>query len=303
MINMTDTKSARAKTCVALGFFDGLHRGHRAVIKTAVAYKEQGLSPAVFTFCSLSGTVKNGGQPQNILSEELKQEQLAALGIEYFYSPPFEALRGMTAEDFVRQVLAERMNAAQCVCGYDFHFGRGAVADAAALTALCRPYGIGVTVVPPFRHNGVVVSSTAIRTHIKNGEIAAANELLGYAFMLKYEVIHGSQRGRTINVPTINQQLPETQVLPKFGVYASKTEVDGELYRSITNIGMKPTVGGVTSPLAETHILGYEGDLYGRTISVRLFAYVRDEEKYESFEALAARIRQDIATVEKTLVL
>ena len=293
MTNITDERPAR-KTCVALGFFDGLHRGHQAVIGEVFA--DDALAPAVFTFASRDAGFKAGAEL--LLSGELKAARLSAMGVEYLYSPDFEELRGMSAADFVRDILVGRLNAARCVCGYDFRFGRGAAADAADLAALCRPFGIAVTVVPPFCSEGQVVSSTAIRALIKDGAIERANALLGYPYLFAHEVIHGNARGRTINTPTINQLLPPSLVVPKFGVYATATEVDGRTYKSVTNIGVRPTVGDLTVPLAETHIIGFDGDLYGRTIPVSLHAFLRGEVRYASFDEMAQQIRRDLAHVK-----
>lgn len=293
MICITEGAHIPVKTCVALGFFDGLHKGHRAVLAEAHAHAPY--APAVFTFAARSFDAK--GALKALLTEELKREAFASLGIHYLYAPDFEELRGFSAEDFVREVLVRRMNAAHCVCGYDFHFGRNASADASVLEALCKPHGIGVTVIPPLMEHGAAVSSTAIRQALSAGDMETANDLLGYPFTFRGEVVHGNAKGRTIRFPTINQYFAAGQAVPRYGVYASETLLHGEWRRSVTNIGVRPTVGEGEIPVAETFILDCEENLYGQNIAVRLHAYLRGEEKLPDFEALKARILADVEYV------
>lgn len=291
--------SPAEKTAVAMGLFDGLHLGHQDVIHRAVDFIPQGIAPAVFTFETDTVTSKGDGGVDVILSKELKYELMDKLGVKYIYSPHFKEIRGLSGEDFVRLILRDRLNAGVVICGEDFSFGQGGKNGYAQLKQWCGQWGIDVIVIPPTLVDGRVVSSTRIRESIKAGDLPRANRLLGYDFSLKLPVVHGNALGRTMNFPTINQLLPQRQIIPKFGVYYSKTELAGKLYRSITNIGVKPTVGGEKVPLAETYIFDYSGDLYGRTVKISLNTFIRAEKKFSGTEELFAQIAEDIETAKE----
>jgi len=296
--DITNIDRMKNKTAVAMGFFDGLHIGHRTVIDRAVSYKERGLASAVLTFDSLSLLTKLSGGDR-ILFEDLKYKMLEDIGIENIYRPSFNKLKDMTADEFVKKILFNKLNAKVVICGFDFRFGRGATGDTNTLKELCAKYDIEVIVIPAIYVDGMIVSSTKIREFIKNGEIKRANSLLGYDFNFKLEVVHGRKFGRLINAPTINQILPDMMIIPKFGVYSSKTIVNGTEYLSITNIGMNPSIGEIETPQAETHIIGYNGDLYGECINVSLTGFIRGELKFKNLNELADRIQKDIASVKK----
>ncbi len=295
MIDLTGTNLVpKEKTAAALGLFDGLHIGHREVVKRALAFSDKGISPAVFTFETHTVTSKGDGGVDAILSRELKFEFLEKLGVRYVYSPDFNVIRDFSAKEFAEKVLKGKLNAAAAICGSDFRFGFGGKAGPDELKSLCEPLGIEVVEVPPVKLGDEVVSSTRIRTYIRDGEIEKANALLGYEFQFLLPVVHGNELGRTINFPTINQRFSERQAVPRFGVYLSRTEIDGKAWDSITNIGIKPTVGGEVSPLAETHIIGFSGDLYGKTARVSLRAFIRPEKKFSGLESLSTQIASDI---------
>lgn len=296
--DITNIDRMKNRTAVAMGFFDGLHIGHRAVVKEATSYRDRGLASTVLTFDSLSSLSKlsNGDR---ILFDDLKYKMLEDIGIENIYRPDFKEIKDMTAGDFVKEILAQKLNAKVVICGFDFRFGRGASGDTDLLKELCAQYDIEVIVIPAIYVDGMIASSTKIREFIKSGEIDRANSLLGYDFNFQLEVVHGRKFGRIINAPTINQILPEMMILPKFGVYSSTTIVDGTEYLSITNIGMNPSIGKNKVPQAETHIIDYEGDLYGEFINVALTGFIRGELKFNSIDELAKRIQQDIESVKK----
>ncbi len=219
MENLTGTNRVpKRKTAVALGLFDGLHSGHQDVIHRAVDFIPDGISPAVFTFETDTITSKGHGGVDVILSHELKFELLEKLGVEYIYSPDFLNFKELTAVQFVQLVLRDKLNAKYVICGDDFRFGRGASCGRKELEVLCREYDIEVIVIPPTVIDGEIVSSTRIRQFIKEGNITAANRLLGYNFQMKLRVVRGNELGRTLNFPTINQYLPKRQVIPRFGV-------------------------------------------------------------------------------------
>ena len=289
MIIIDGNERVGANTVTALGIFDGVHLGHRRVLSAAKKRAaEVHALPAVFTFKTLSVTSK--GRLEALLTDEDKLSRFEQLGTEYVCEADFDELKGLDPEEFIDRILVERLHCVCAVCGEDFTFGKGGSADADDLARLCAKRGIETAKVSQLTIGGEPVSSTNIRSLIKKGEIAHANALLGSRFGITAEIEHGAQIGRTWNFPTINQTIPEGLVLPRFGVYCSKVCVDGVWFPSVTNIGIKPTVGGTEKPLAESFIIGFEGDLYGRKLTTELYEFVRPEQKFSSF----AELREEI---------
>lgn len=302
MINLTENSSvASNKTAVALGVFDGIHRGHQAVINRAVSFKEKGLSPAVFTFNTKTVTSKGNGKIDMLISDELKLEKLEELGVEYVYSPQFSEIKGLTAERFVKEIIVDKFKAEVVVCGENFRFGKGAFAGSAELAKLCENYNIETVVVPFTMYHGQPISSTEIRRLIREGSVDIANYLLGYDFHFRIKVIHGNAVGKMLNFPTINQKFLSSHVIPRFGVYASQTKIEGKLYPSITNVGVKPTIGGESSPLAETYIIDFSGDLYGQMITVYLKKFLRPEKKFNGLDDLKNQLVIDLEKAKEYL--
>lgn len=290
-MKIIDLGRPEKSTAVALGIFDGIHLGHRAVLKKALEQKEY--APAVFTF---SGMEQKHGEPLlKIIPESQKFLMLDRMGFEYLYSPRFTDFCDMSAEDFCKDILAGKLNAGIVVCGENFVFGRNTKGNTDTLKKYGKTYGFGVIVISPVEYDGQVVSSTRIRKAITDGNMKLAKELLGCEYSVEREVISGNRIGRTIDFPTANQRLEESQIIPRFGVYSSETEINGLIYESITNIGVKPTIDIETpAPLAETHILGYHGNLYGTKIRVMLKDFIRAEKKFSSVQQLKEQIAIDI---------
>ncbi|MBQ2823619.1 MAG: riboflavin biosynthesis protein RibF [Oscillospiraceae bacterium] len=284
-------------TAVAMGLFDGVHFGHRSVIKRAVEIAEEniGIAPAVFTFETASVTSKGDNGVEYLLSRELKHELIGRLGVKYIYSPDFMNFKNLTAEEFVELVLCDKLMARYVICGEDFRFGKNASGNVEILDKLCRKRGITVIIVPPVTEDsGVRISSTMIRNLVKEGRISEANKLMGARFQFRLPVMYGHQIGRTLDFPTINQYLKKRQVMPKYGVYASVAEFMGRVYPAVTNIGMKPTVANTEVPVAESYIVGFDGDLYGETVKISLIDFIRPEVKFDSLEQLKNQIAQDV---------
>ena len=294
MIDITYGAPIREKTAVALGYFDGLHLGHMGVIGAALA--QRNLKPAVFTF-NCDTTLPKFRSPEDLISFENKRELLAKAGVEYVYAPDFAKVCTLTDEDFVRIILHETMNAGFACCGRNFRFGLGGYGTPERLVAIGAKYGIRVEIVEEVCLDGKIISSTHIRELIRIGEIEQANRLLGYEWQFKLPVVHGNQLGRKLCFPTINQILPETNVMPRFGVYQSYVLVHGRNCRGITNIGIRPTIENSRGVVCETHILNFSGDLYGENIAVSLCRFIRPERKFASIDELKAQIIQDINNV------
>ena len=286
------------RTAAALGIFDGVHLGHRSVLGAAVERaRELGVKPAVFTF--RTSTVTSKGRVDAILTDEDKLAHFEELGADNVCCADFAELKELTPEQFVRDILAGRMHTVCVVCGENFHFGRGGTADVNRLRELCAEQGIEVRVVPPLKIGGERVSTTRIRELIRSGGIAVANALLGYRFTLKLEVVHGAELARTWDFPTINQEIPARLLKPRFGVYCVKVRIDGGEYAGVCNVGIKPTVGRYSAPLAETFIIGYNGNAYGQTAEVEFCEFVRPEMKFESFDDLRAEITRNTEFTKK----
>lgn len=295
MKNITET-GLKTPSAVALGFFDGLHLGHIAVVQRALLRRE--VSSVVFTFNDKTALPKFREKKGNcIITYEQKAELFEEAGADFLYAPDFGEIKDFSAREFVEKILKDRLCAAYVVCGYDFRFGRGGEGNPDILSALCHEHGIACEVVPPVRIGGEIVSSTEIRRLIRLGEIEKANRLLGYELSYELPVVKGNEIGRTIGFPTINQKIPDYMVSPKNGVYKSWTTVDGKTYRSITNIGVKPTVTDRGEVVTETHIIGFHGDLYGKTVKISLRGYLRGERKFESLSALKAQLSYDKSVV------
>ena len=295
ILDITKSKEAfQNKTAVTMGIFDGVHRGHQAVINTACEFKRQGLDVILFTFKTDTVTTKGRGFIEMLLSDDLKKERFDKLGVDYIYSPAFDEMKNMTSAQFVEQVLYKKLNADVVVCGEDFRFGKGAKGDAEKLKLLCEKYHIKTVIVKQAKYEGRKISSSDIRDCIRRGEIKRANEMLGYNYYYKLPVLHGNEIGRTLDFPTINQEITKGYILPLFGVYITRTKIDGKWHNSISNIGVKPTFEERSVPLIETNILDFEGDIYGQVVEVELICFLRPERKFESVDELKRQVKSDI---------
>ncbi|MDE5835099.1 MAG: bifunctional riboflavin kinase/FAD synthetase [Ruminococcus sp.] len=293
------------KRAVALGLFDGVHLGHRAVLDIALKQEKNGLQPAVFTFNPTAVLRKTSGKDGYIYTHIHKYETLWKYGRykEYgfgFYainSVQFEELCGISGKEFAENILVKKLNAEIVCCGNDFRFGKNASCGVEDLRAFGKKYGFEVQTAEAVKINNIIVSSGEIRRCLVNGEIEKANTLLGEPYNIYTTVVHGNKIGRTINFPTINQNYSKGQLVLKYGVYFTTTYINNKKYKSITNIGVKPTIAGKRTPLAETHILDFSGNLYGKNIKVEFNKFIRPEMKFSSVEELREQISRDIAEV------
>ena len=286
------------KTVYALGFFDGVHLGHQALLREAVRLAaEAGAAPGVVTFSTHPDGLVSGSAPKLLNTREERNGLLRAAGIESIFELPFdEKVKNTHWSDFLRQLV--EMDAAGFVCGDDFRFGAGGLGTPKKLEAFCKKQGIPYAIVPQQTLDGVRVSSTHIRHLLENGEMEQACRFLGHPHILTGEVVEGRQLGRTLGIPTANVLLPEGLAVPKLGVYACKTVVDGKVYSAVTNIGSRPTVGG-HQVRAESWLLDFEGDLYGKPMTLAFLKFLRPEKKFESLEELKAQILQDAQQVRE----
>ena len=296
---LRDLTPSDKKTAVALGYFDGIHLGHKAVIGKAVDAKKSGLVPAAFTF---SSTPKSKDKNSQLLTYNEKLGIFENLGIEILYILDFEKLKDYSPEDFVKKIISEVFNAGEVFCGFNYRFGKTGAGSTDELKQLCKKENIKVGICNPVELDGDLVCSTEIRNALKNGDIKKANRFLGYDFGLKSEVLKGNNIGSKIDTPTINQKFENGIILPKFGVYASIVTIENERYTGVTNIGVKPTVGNRNLPNCETWMPEYKGDnLYGKTVDVRLKEFIRPERKFNSLDELKAEIINNGKTAIKLL--
>ena len=284
-----DLQTPEGELAAALGSFDGLHLGHRQVIGNTLS--APGLRPAVITF-QQNPSVSLQKKPVPLLTtNEQKLALLEEMGVEVVYLLPFDRIRDMEPEDFV-EALYRICRVRALSCGFNFRFGKNGRGDAGLLKELCREKGISLSVTPPVSVAGETVSSTRIRACLEQGDVQQAGQLLGRPFGYDFEVTHGRQLGRTWGTPTINQPFPQGYVLPRFGVYASLVEVEGQKYYGVTNIGVKPTVGSDCA-LSETWIPEFSGDLYGKKVPVELLDFIRPERKFDSLDQLKNEILEN----------
>lgn len=291
----TTTFHMDGESAVSLGKFDGLHRGHRKLIRHVLDQKKQGLSSVIFTFEKNPTRILSGLSGQNIMTNGERREMLEQAGIDHLLECPFvPEISRMEPEAFVTRVLVGQLHARFVAVGRDFHFGFQRRGDCKLLKEMGEKIGFQVEVIEKEQSHGRDISSTYVREALHEGNIPLANELLGYRYFVSGEVQHGRQIGRTLGLPTINLIPPEDKLLPPNGVYLTRTLLpDGEYY-GITNIGYKPTVGGETHKGVETFLFDFQGDLYGRQLRVEFMEFERPEQKFTSLDELKARILSDV---------
>lgn len=278
------------------GTFDGLHKGHRAVLSSALAFSE--LEPIAITFDVPPKRFVSSDFVPMLMTSDRKKKMFAELGFKTVEVLDFEKIREMTAEEFLDEMF-NKFNIKVAVCGFNYHFGKNAEGNAEYLTSYCHSHGAEAVVCPGTLFSGQIVSSTFIRNLISEGQIAFANTLLESRFSFCTEVVHGEERGRTLGFPTINQELDGDLVVPKYGVYATSVNIDGVKYPAVTNIGLRPTFL-LKKPISETYIIGFEGDLYGKMLEVELIDYIREEMRFTSADHFKLTLSSDC---EKSLKL
>lgn len=293
-----DNKIKNQGTAVALGYFDGIHIGHKMVLDKALTKaKEKNLIPVVVLFDIHPRKLLSGNIPPILTSEEKKRQILTDMGFEIF---DFDFRQGINYEpdEFIENILVKKLGAKVVSCGFDYHYGKGGKGNAETMRADLIKRDIEFYSVEPVYSGDEVVSSTAIRKFIIDGEIEKANAMLGEYFSYDFTVGKGDGLGRTWGIPTINQHFPEDFIIPRRGVYVSETVVDSKSYLSVTNIGVRPTVAD-NDVRSETCILDFSGDLYGKSVQVKLIKYLREEKKFPSVESLREAIGKDIENARK----
>ena len=278
------------KKILALGFFDGVHMGHQALLKACVELAEQNhVQPGAVTFEIHPDGQVTGTTPCLINTLADRQRLLKQFGMEAVIVLPFNReVKAMPWQDFL-QMMVQQHQAAGFVCGEDFRFGHQGQGNAKILQQYCQEHGMTCVVVPEQKLEDVVVSSTHIRHLMETGHMSKAVRYLGHPHVLTGTVVHGHQLGRRLGIPTANLMLPKELLVPMFGVYACVTVIDGKRYPAVTNIGTRPTVAGIGITV-EPWILDYSGDLYGREITLEFYQFIRPEQKFSTLEEMQQEI-------------
>ena len=291
-------------SALTLGNFDGVHRGHQALVAETVAWARTAPGgAAVLTFDPHPARILNPSQAKTaLMTLDQKAEVIASLGVDRLVVLPFtERVARMSAEDFARLVLREALGAARVVVGPDFRFGRGRAGDVLALTGLGGFLGFQVRGLAPLLEDGAPISSSRIRNFLGSGDVAKARDLLGRPFYVDGTVVRGEGRGRSLGFPTANVA-PRNETLPLLGVYACRVRLGGGLgpWPAVANLGQRPTFGGGEAVL-EAHLLDFEGDLYGQEARIEFVERLRAERTFPGKVELLEQIRADVLAARRVL--
>lgn len=286
---------SRNGTAVAMGNFDGLHKGHMKLLSMLMdVSQDNGLHSMVYTFdVHPVNAIKGANTLKLIADNEYKEELLSACNLDTLFFEKFEDVKDLSPEEFVRDILVEKLNMKVAVVGLHNHYGKNSEGDVKLLRELGQKYGFLVHMIKPLYFDDVLCSSTKIRECIENGDVEMAAELLGRPFKITKPVVVGKKLGRELGYPTANMIPEPGQLIPKDGVYATNAYVDGAAYKAITNVGNDPTVGDDGKLQVETHIIGFDGDVYNETLEIEFLYKIRDEQKFDNMEALKAQLAED----------
>ena len=282
---------------LALGYFDGVHLGHQAVIKNAVNYaKQNGGKSAVITFKDHPCCFFHGVCPKYILTREYREKFIADLGVDYLYELDFEKLAGLSAEEYLENILIKHFSPKSISTGFNHNFGHNKTGDVKFLEQESVKYNYKYFALPPQKYDGEVISSTKIRKLLSDGQIDTANKMLGRNFIIEGTVIKGRQIGRTIGFRTANILYPLELIDIPFGVYSVLVNYASQTYQGIANFGVRPTVNG-QGALLEVHIIDFERDIYGEVLEVKFIKMLRTERKFDSLDSLKQQISRDIKSI------
>jgi riboflavin kinase/FMN adenylyltransferase len=293
--NIEQAPEIKGEIDAALGYFDGMHLGHQKILAATAA---SGMKRAVITFSNSPAAYCSPGiDVKRLMSLDDKVAYMKNAGIDYLFMYPFDDyIKNMSKEEFVDRFIFG-LHVKHVVVGFNYTFGKGKSGTKHDLKKLCAPYGIGVEVVSSVRCRGEIISSTAIRRYLQNGDIRRANAMLGAPYTLNGSVISGKQIGRRIGFPTANIQLDAEMLVPKWGVYLTNIMIKGKKYVGLTNIGDNPTLkAGKLS--VETYILDFSGNIYDSKIRLEFEDFLREEKKFENTDALRQQIKADIETAK-----
>ena len=292
-----DSVQIESATAVTIGMFDGLHLGHLKVIQGCLdVAKNNGLKTCIITFSNHPADHFTGKRNELLMPNQEKKAALEALGIDYAIILPFDSyIVELPARIFIQDLLINRIKATKVVLGYDNHFGKNREGSISYIknefAAELEPISIDVAKV-----EDVIVSSSQIKKYLSEGEVAKANAMLGQKFTVSGKVVHGNQNGRKIGFPTANMSLhDDNKFIPQLGVYLCEVQIKAETYFGLTNMGYRPTLNKDEGIHIETHILGFNEDIYGQMIEIKFMEKIRSEKRFDSFDELKYQISADLA--------
>ncbi len=296
------TWSAPGPTAISIGVFDGVHRGHRSVIERLLRRsRRDDLVPTVLTFDPHPlAVVAPERAPRLLTTVDQRIELLEGLGVEVVGVLPFERIRDMEPETFAQGVLAERLDARLVAVGTDFRFGHDRAGDLDTLRKVGERCGYEVVAVELLNENDHPISSTRIRRLITDGKVGEAADILERPYEIRGRVVPGDGRGREIGIATANLEPDPMVAIPRDGVYAAWAAVEGAVHPAVVNIGVRPTFDGGRR-VVEAHLIGFDGDLYGKTVGLRFVSRLRGERRFASIDELVAQIRADTETAREVL--
>lgn len=290
-------------TWLTIGVFDGVHRGHLAILRQLVEGAHAAGSPAaVLTFARHPAEVLGHRSLKCLTTPEERAELLGQFGVDAVITHPFdEQVAALSAAEFMKPI-KERLGLSRLLIGYDFALGKGREGNASRLAEIGREMGFTVQVVEAVSDESGLISSTVIRKLVSVGDVADAAKMLGHPYVITGSVVHGSARGHSLGFPTANVGVPPGKLIPAFGIYACWAEVNGERHKAAISIGIRPTFEQTEPDIrVEAYLLDYGKDLYGQRVTLEFIQRLRDEMKYPSVEALIAQIESDVATVRSIL--
>ncbi|MCC3864883.1 bifunctional riboflavin kinase/FAD synthetase [Terrisporobacter petrolearius] len=303
IINSLNEVKSFDKSVVTIGKFDGIHKGHEVLIEKTVDYsKQEQLTSVVFTFKNSPISYFSNIITREIITEVEKMNKLKLLGVDVVIDIPFNKdMAEISAEDFVKQVLVDKLGAKKLIIGHDFAFARKREGTPPILKILGKKYGFDVEVIEPVVINNIRVSSTHVKDLIYAGRVDEIKNYLGRNYAIEGTVIHAKQLGRTLGFPTANLRLQENLIIPKRGIYATKVYIGNEVYVGATNIGYNPTVNGEKMSV-ETNILQFDKDIYGKTIKLEFLERIRDEKKFKDLNELKLQLKMDTNYIYKKYI-
>ncbi|MCC3867152.1 bifunctional riboflavin kinase/FAD synthetase [Terrisporobacter mayombei] len=303
IINSLNEIESFDKSVVTIGKFDGIHKGHEVLIEKTIDYsKQEQLTSIVFTFQNSPISYFSNILTREIITEVEKMNKLKLLGVEVVIDIPFNKdMAEISAEDFVKQILVDKLGAKKLIIGHDFAFARKREGTPPILKILGKKYGFEVEVIEPVVINNIRVSSTHVKDLIYAGRVDEIKNYLGRNYTIEGTVIHAKQLGRTLGFPTANLRLQENLIIPKRGIYATKVYIGNEVYVGATNIGYNPTVNGERMSV-ETNILQFDKDIYGKTIKLEFLERIRDEKKFKDLNELKIQLKMDTNYIYKKYI-
>lgn len=283
------------ETAVAIGKFDGMHRGHSKLLQEVLDKKASGLAACVFTFEPSPAVFFGFSDGRELSTGEEKRRLLERMGVDYLIEFPMtQDTANMEPEVFIEEILVKKLHTRWIVAGADVSFGKKGAGNAAMLKANAEKYGYCLTTIDKVREGENIISSTLVRSHVEQGNMEYVEVLLGSPYTITGKVVHGKSMGRKMGMPTVNIIPSDKKLLPPNGVYCSAVRVNGKEYPSISNIGHKPTVADNLALGVETHLYDFDEDIYGEEIEVCLYKFLRPEMRFSSLEELQKQIKSDI---------